>query len=81
MKFSYSFEDLSTDRRNWFWNVLSKTFRTMYDTPTKAENKLAMKKKKKKKSPVPVILGGKHKYMFMWEIYFQATLSWQMPGI
>ena len=52
MKSRYSFEDrgtdrqtairskivVQTDRRNLFRNVLSKTFRMIYDTPTKAEN-------------------------------------------
>ena len=42
MKSSYSFEDRGTDRRtdrlNRFRNVLSKTFRMIYDTPTKTEN-------------------------------------------
>ena len=38
MKSSYSFEDRGTDRRNRFRNVISMTFRMIYDTPTKAEN-------------------------------------------
>ena len=38
MKSRYSLEYHGTDRRNRFRNVLSKTFRMMYDTPTKAEN-------------------------------------------
>ena len=33
-KSSYSFEDRGTDRRNLFRNVLSKTFRMIYDKPT-----------------------------------------------
>ena len=37
MKSTYSFEDRGTDRRNWFWNVVSKTFQMIYDTPIKAE--------------------------------------------
>ena len=48
MKSSYSFEDRGTDRRNdrqnIFRNVFSKTFPMIYDTPTKAENKLATRK-------------------------------------
>ena len=38
MKSRYSFEDRGTDRRNRFRNVLSKTFRMIYGTHTKAEN-------------------------------------------
>ena len=38
MKASYSFEDRGTDRQNQFRYVLSKTFRMIYDTTTKAEN-------------------------------------------
>ena len=34
----YSFQYRGTDRRNRFWNVLSKTFRMIYDTPIKTEN-------------------------------------------
>ena len=35
---------VQTDRRNRFRNVLSKTFRMIYDTPIKAENYLATRK-------------------------------------
>ena len=37
MKSRYSIEDCGTDGQNRFWNVLSKTFQMIYDTPTKAE--------------------------------------------
>ena len=38
MKSSYSFEDRGTDRRNQIRNVLLKTFRMLYNTPTESEN-------------------------------------------
>ena len=46
MKSNSSFEDCCTNRYrlNRFRNVLSKTFQMIYDTPTKAENKLATRK-------------------------------------
>ena len=58
MKSRHSFEDHGTDRRIQFRNVLSKTFRMILDTPTKA--KISWRRGKKYTSPVT--LGGRHNY-------------------
>ena len=60
MKSSYSFEDRGTDRqtdrRNRFRNVLSKTFRMIYDTPTKL--KISWRRGKQYIYTSPITLGG-----------------------
>ena len=56
-KISYSFEDRGIDRQNQFGNVLSKTFRMIYDTPIKAEKLVG----DEENIPPPYTIGGRHK--------------------